>query len=281
MNQYNTGQPPPVPIPATGMPQRPPTTPQPQFDNAGNVINQDAMPPQGQRPAMPPQIGAPPVRQPQMPQPAPRQPTGQIPAPIVGVTPKQRNEWEAEKPQAKSYLKSVDDFTGGALRDVDFLLGNLSKIGGKDSYAGHEGLASVTGAIEGIYPGLSVREDSLNAAAAITSLQNKLSGEALRSMRESSKTGGAVGQVTEKEWDRLANLIGTLDTRQGTERFKAQLIEIRNRLNSIKNIADSKYNEIYSGVVDEAADFYRESGYKVPKEALRDSGASGTWKVVR
>lgn len=37
----------------------------------------------------------------------------------------------------------------------------------------------------------------------------------------------------------------------------------------------------YRAVVDEAADFYQQSGYKVPKETLRGSGASGGWQVVR
>jgi hypothetical protein len=62
-----------------------------------------------------------------------------------------------------------------------------------------------------------------DVVTAIEQLAAKSSAQALQAMRDASKTGGAVGQVTEREWPRLEKLLANLDRRQSLESFKKNL----------------------------------------------------------
>ena len=69
----------------------------------------------------------------------------------------------------------------------------------------------------------------------------------LQKMRDASKTGGAVGQVTEREWPRLESFLGNLNTVQTTEQFKKRLGEVKERLNKIKAEMKRAYDSTYGG----------------------------------
>jgi hypothetical protein len=71
-------------------------------------------------------------------------------------------------------------------------------------------------------PAYLLKQDS------IATIKNKLSAKALADMRASSPTGGAVGQVTEKEWERLGTLVASLDIGIGEEALDKNLREIKN-----------------------------------------------------
>ena len=72
--------------------------------------------------------------------------------------------------------------------------------------------------------------------------------ETLREMRAESKSGGAVGQVTEKEWPILQNQITSLGQRQGTEQFRENLKQIRATLMRMQNLTKQEYEKQYGSM---------------------------------
>ena len=86
----------------------------------------------------------------------------------------------------------------------------------------------VGGALLGIIPGTGAFDqkstvDTLQADAAFTALQN---------MRDSSPTGGALGQVSERELKLLSSNVRNLDHKQSPEQFRknlAEYVKLRNQ----------------------------------------------------
>lgn len=66
-------------------------------------------------------------------------------------------------------------------------------------------------------------------AAAITTIKANLGFEELQAMRDASPTGGALGQVTERELAYLQSVQGSLDQARGPEELAATLREIQQR----------------------------------------------------
>jgi len=114
---------------------------------------------------------------------------------------------------------------------IDAAIANIDKlIGPVGEYKEHPGLRGATGPINVRLPTLST--DTANAEAYIQSLQAKASLEGLRTIRGQA---GAIGQITEKEWPRLENLLATLQASQGTPQFAQSLNEYRSALLDVKN----------------------------------------------
>lgn len=115
-------------------------------------------------------------------------------------------------PQAQLRLEMV---TGG--------LDRLEKTA--KGLAAQPGLDKVAGGLYEAYAP-NVSEGARNAQTELENLKVKISGVVLQAMRDASKTGGAVGQVTEREWPRLENMLANLDPRQGEAQFRRNLNEI-------------------------------------------------------
>jgi len=64
-------------------------------------------------------------------------------------------------------------------------------------------------------------------ASQLETLKASIAFGELTAMREASKTGGALGQVSDKEGQLLQNALGALDQGQSVEQFKAQLKKIK------------------------------------------------------
>lgn len=88
----------------------------------------------------------------------------------------------------------------------------------------HPGMGRITG-LMGALPNMP-GSDASNAQALLESLRSKTAVGAIQDMRSMSKTGGAVGQVTEKEWPRLENLYQALNTAQSPAAFSQALDEL-------------------------------------------------------
>lgn len=85
------------------------------------------------------------------------------------------------------------------------------------------------GAISGAIPGGGWATD---ARALIKTLQSGLATTALQAMRDASKTGGALGNVSDKDLELLQTKIANLDPNQGEDQLKAQLEVIYDELNA-------------------------------------------------
>ena len=76
-------------------------------------------------------------------------------------------------------------------------------------------------------------------AAQLETLKASIAFGELTAMREASKTGGALGQVSDKEGQLLQNALGALDQGQSAEQFKAQLKKIKESIERWKAAADN------------------------------------------
>ena len=88
----------------------------------------------------------------------------------------------------------------------------------------HPGLNGITG-VRGKVPDVP-GTDAANARALLATLKSQIGFGVLQEMRNNSKTGGALGAVSDAEGKRLENNLAALDTTQGVDQFKKQLKEI-------------------------------------------------------
>lgn len=87
----------------------------------------------------------------------------------------------------------------------------------------------------------------------IKSLSSKVAFGTLSAMRETSKTGGALGSVSERELDLLQNNIAALDQKQSTAAFKKNLQVIIDYTATSRQRLREAYKRTYGGkVIDES-----------------------------
>lgn len=122
---------------------------------------------------------------------------------------------EADDPK-KQYVKTQ---AKEALTNIDTALGYLT---GEKSGAINTAGTAIGRAIGGFIPG----SDVANLNAALDTVKALVGFDALQKMRDSSPTGGALGQITERELSFLQSVQGSLKTTQGTD----QLISTINRV---------------------------------------------------
>ena len=103
------------------------------------------------------------------------------------------------------------------------------------------GLPRITGTLMGRTPNLT--NTATGAQAKLDSIKSKVFVAALQSMREASKTGGAVGQVTEREGDKLERTLAALDQAQGTPDFQNQLDKALQQLDVSMTLIRNAYKE--------------------------------------
>lgn len=142
----------------------------------------------------------------------------------------ERAKLKVEQPQALLQVQSQH-------QDLDRLASAANELGKWDIRRASGALGSMPS-----FPG----GQAAQAESLITSLKAQVSGMKLQQMRAASKTGGAVGQVTEKEWPRLENMIVALDpVKMGPALFKQKLselvVEIGKAKASIQGAYDSQY----------------------------------------
>jgi spore germination cell wall hydrolase CwlJ-like protein len=191
-------------------------------------------------PSNPPQQAAPQAA-PQQPMPGatPAVPAPvQIPPPPPGANPKTWRETftkeAAEKvagaPQAKVRAKeSIDSLFRTGQKALD-----LSR---------HEGLDAAVGPISSKLP--TFRESTANFETDIENLGTRIFINTINRMRELSKTGGAVGSVTEKEMTKLENAMQNLSLRQGEGNMRKNLSGVAKEINdSMRSIAEA-YKQQY------------------------------------
>lgn len=106
--------------------------------------------------------------------------------------------------------------------------------------ANHKGLDAVVGGLYQAYAP-NVSEDARNAGTELENVKVKISGAVLQAMRDASKTGGAVGNVTEREWPRLENMIANLDPKQGKEQFLQNLNQVIAYADNVSNQIKQAY----------------------------------------
>lgn len=146
------------------------------------------------------------------------------------IAPQEQQKLAVEQPQAQAALRGTNEF----LDRMNNVISSLESS---------PGLSRILGPVAGRTP--NITPDATNAQALLNTLKNQIGIGQLQAMREQSKTGGAVGNVTEKEWPILQNAISALEQSQTPEQFVANLQDVKQHISRIRQIASRKYQETY------------------------------------
>lgn len=146
----------------------------------------------------------------------PQQPAGYIEKDVAGEA--EQKKLGAEQGEKLSQLGAKKQALGSTL----YNLTEFSKLAREA--ASHPGLSGITG-IQGVFPNWP-GGNAANAQAKASAIGNRASITTLQAMREASKTGGAIGQVTEREYPILESQISELDRKQGTAEYRAALLKV-------------------------------------------------------
>jgi hypothetical protein len=164
---------------------------------------------------------------------APRsQAVGQTPASeFIGVSPKELQKREAVYPQATQAVKGFETKSDQFIKELEKL---------RDD----PGLANITGPVFGRTP--SVTREGSRAQSTYDKIFAKGGFQALQDMREMSKTGGALGNVSNEEGRRLEkSVVGGLDRTQNIADVKQGIddliAEIRVSKARVRETYDSTY----------------------------------------
>jgi hypothetical protein len=124
------------------------------------------------------------------------------------LPPKEIQKREAALPQATTAVTGFEKKTDSFVKDLTAL---------RD----HPGLASITGIAAGRLPGLTA--DGRAAQALYDKVVAKGGFQALQDLRDASKTGGALGNVSNQEGKQLTASFSAIDRRQDAADVKAAL----------------------------------------------------------
>jgi len=109
----------------------------------------------------------------------------------------------------------------------------------------HKGLGRITG-IMGKLPNVP-GSDAANAQALLDNLKSQAGFTVLQNMRDMSKTGGALGQVSDFENKMLQANLAALDNAQSLPEFKKALKKIVDYTESAKGRINNAYDQSYYG----------------------------------
>lgn len=178
-------------------------------------------------------------------------------AAMEGLTPKERQNREAKFPQATTALRAFD-------ASSDTLIKELERL--RD----HPGLESITGVAAGRIPGIT------RAGRAAEALLDKIVArgqfQELQNLRNSSPTGGALGNVSNAENDRLRQAFAALDRRQDAPDVKAAIDIAIQEIRGAKGRLRDAYDLTYE---------YRQGGGQAPAPAPAPGGVDMNNPLLR
>ena len=129
-------------------------------------------------------------------------------ASMEGLPPKEIQKREATYPQATSSVKAFETKSDSFVKDLEKL---------RDD----PGLENITGPVFGRTP--SVTREGSRAQALYDKIVAKGGFQALQDMRDASKTGGALGNVSNQEGKQLTASFAAIDRRQNAEDVRAAI----------------------------------------------------------
>lgn len=139
----------------------------------------------------------------------------------------------------------ADAKIAGALNaDTQALVGMTSSLdrlaAAANQVLNHPGLPGITG-LRGKIPNIP-GSDAANADALLETLKSQVGFSVLQDMRNQSKTGGALGSVTEKELAMLQSNLAALNKAQSVEQFGKSLEQIIAYVDQAKDRMRQAYN---------------------------------------
>lgn len=123
------------------------------------------------------------------------------------------------------------------ISNLDSMQGNIARL---NAHPGKKGITGFRGALPNM-PGT----DAADAQAELDTLNSKTFVNALTSLRAASKTGAAVGGVSDKEGDKLQNSFQALNNSQSTEQFTQNLDRLYQDIEASKANIRNAYGRKY------------------------------------
>jgi hypothetical protein len=150
---------------------------------------------------------------------------------IESLSPKEIQKREAVLPQATSAIKGFETKSNSFVND-------LVKL--RD----HPGLSEITGFVAGRAPGIT------GAGRAAQALYDKVVAkggfQALQDLRDASKTGGALGNVSDREGKQLTASAAAIDRRQNADDVKASIDQFIGDIQGASTRMREAYDSTYS-----------------------------------
>ncbi len=199
------------------------------------------------------QAQAPQPNMPQAPAVAPRQPVAGPPR--FGQTQEEAIAGKAQEAQAVKEAGERGQLTFEAPQARASVAEAGSQLDRAEAMArqlyNHPGLSGITG-MQGMFPNAPAfgpfSGDAANAEAALKSLKAQIGFGVLQAMRSASKTGGALGAISDRENELLQNAITALDTKQSAETFKERLKDVIDYAQTAKQRILRAYQDQYERV---------------------------------
>lgn len=174
-------------------------------------------------------------------------------------------ESQIDMRQVESRYQSIDHQSATMLENLDAA---ISMLDGSEQVAGF-------GSIMANIPGTPARnfQGRLDAVRALVGFDQ------LQQMRENSPTGGALGQVTERELAFLQSVEGSLDQAQSEEQLRQILQRLRDGQAYFREQRRSAYVQDY-GVEPPSSPFGPEARRAEPPPPNIDPGAAENWEFM-
>jgi hypothetical protein len=152
-------------------------------------------------------------------------------ASMEGLAPKEIQKREAAYPQATAAVKTVESSTDGLIQNLQAL---------RD----HPGLNQITGIAAGRLPAITA--EGRAAQALYDQVVAKGGFQVLQDMRNASKTGGALGNISDKEGSQLKSAFAAIDRKQNAGDVRKAIDEAISNAEAVK----SRYREAYDMTYD-------------------------------
>lgn len=144
-----------------------------------------------------------------------------------------RQELLLVQPQERAATENISRKLFLVQKDVEDLLNNTS------------GLKAATGFGGELTAKLSPGSAAADAKIKLDRVKQAISVNEISRMRSESKTGGAVGNMTEKEWPRFETAYGTLEQAQSYTQIVSELRKLKGLTSEISDSMINKYDSIY------------------------------------
>ena len=148
----------------------------------------------------------------------------------VPLAPKELQAREAKFPQATTALKTFDATSDNLIKDLE----RLKK---------HPGLSNITGVIAGRTPSLTTQ--GREAQALYDKILARGGFQELQALRQSSPTGGALGNVSNQENQSLRQAFGALDRTQDASSIRSEIDRLIENISGAKSRLHEAYDMTY------------------------------------
>lgn len=166
-----------------------------------------------------------------------------------------------EKSKREAAYPKVSGAYRAATHEIDSLITDI------ESLRKHSGLSGITGLVAGRTP--NVTGPARQAQAILDRVLAKGQFRGLQAMREASPTGGALGNISDKEGAALRAAFGALNQTQDTKDFKTALENVLSDLKFSKGNIDQTYADTYAykgGNTPSAADHSKKTDAEILAE---------------